>query len=705
MKIQLASALACWLPCIMIAEPIQYPEAERLDLVEDLHGVKVADPYRWLEEVDSEQTKAWIAAQNEISDAYFAAAPGREWIEKRLTELWDYDKYGLPRQTAGRLFFTRKSGLQNQGILYWNEDKPGAEPVVLLDPNTLSEDGTIALSSWSISDDGKLLAYGISEGGSDWMEWRVRDVETGKDLEDHLEWIKFSGAAWKRDSTGFYYSRYPEPAADEELEAVNLNQKVYFHRIRDPQSKDQLVYERPDHPKWGFSNWVTEDGRFLTLSVWESSGDKNAFIYKDLEAGPDAPFVEMIPDIEAEYSILGNDGTTFYFKTNLTAPNGRVIAIDSANPDAKPREIVPESENPLDDISLIGQQLLAKYMVDVQMQVKIFDLEGKPVRDVELPGVGSVYGFGGKRKASETFYYFTGYTEPGAVYRYDLKTGKTSLFAKPETAFDSSQFETRQVFYKSKDGTKVPMFITCRKDIKLNGQNPTYLYGYGGFNISLTPSFRTSIATWLEMGGVYAVANLRGGGEYGEDWHLAGTKAQKQNVFDDFHSAAEFLIEEGYTNTPKLAIAGGSNGGLLVGACVNQRPELYGAAIASVGVFDMLRFHKFTIGWAWTEDFGDPDKAEEFPALFAYSPYHKTQSEKPYPALLITTADHDDRVFPAHSFKFGAAVQHAQSGDAPILMRIETKAGHGAGKPTSKQIEEVVDRWSFLVRELKIKMP
>ena len=573
MKRSAALALVCCLPCMMIAEsPLKYPDAKRLDLVEKLHGVKVADPYRWLEDVDSKETKAWVAAQNEISDAYFADSPGREWIEKRLTELWDYDKYGLPRQVTGRLFYSKKTGLQNHSVLYWREDKPDAKPTMLLDPNTFSEDGTVALSSWSVSDDGKLLAYGISEGGSDWMEWKVRSVDTGKDLDDHLKWIKFSRAAWARDSSGFYYSRYPETKADEELEAVNLNQKVYFHRIGDAQSDDRLVYERTDHPKWGFSNWVTEDGRFLTLSVWESSGQNNAFIYKDLEAGDEAPFVELIPEFENEYSILGNDDAVLYFKTNLDAPNGRVIAIDTAKPDPKPREIIPESKHPLDDINLIGQQLLATYMEDVLAHVKIFDLKGEQIREVELPGVGSVWGFGGKRDVKESFYYFSGYTEPGAVYRYDLESGKSALFAKPDTAFDSSAFETRQVFYKSKDGARIPMFVTCRKDIELNGKNPTYLYGYGGFNISLTPHYSTSIATWLEMGGVHAVANLRGGGEYGEEWHLAGTKERKQNVFDDFQAAAEYLIAEGYTSTPKLAIAGGSNGGLLVGACVNQRP-------------------------------------------------------------------------------------------------------------------------------------
>ena len=694
-------ALIC-LPLLAMAE--NYPKTKRLDLVETLHGVEVADPYRWLEDDHAEDTKAWVEAQNQLSEAYFADAPGREWIEKRLTELWDYDKIGLPRKVAGRMFFTKKTGLQNQSVLFWQEDRADAEPQVLLDPNTLSDDGTIALSSWRVSEDGKLLAYGLSEGGSDWNEWKVRQVDTGRDLGDHLKWIKFSGATWKRDSSGFFYSRYPEPKEGEALEAVNLNQKVYFHKIGDPQSADRLVYERPEEPKWGYGLATTEDGRYLTLSVWESSGDKNAFFVQDLKAGDDAPFVEVITEIDDEYSLLGNDDTVFYFKTNLDAPNGRVIAIDTAKPGAEPREIIAESKNPIDDVNLIGEQILVTYMIDVLARVKVFDLHGKELREVELPGVGSIWGFGGRRDAKETFYYFSGYTTPGSVYRYNLENDESSVFAQPEVDFDPAKYETKQVFYQSKDGTRIPMFLTHRKGIELNGQNPTYLYGYGGFNISLTPYFSSAMATWLEMGGVYAVANLRGGGEYGESWHLAGTKEKKQNVFDDFQAAAEFLIAEKYTSTPKLAIAGGSNGGLLVGTCINQRPDLYGAAIAQVGVFDMLRFHKFTIGWAWTEDFGDPDNAEEFPALFAYSPYHRTQTAQPYPPTLITTADHDDRVFPAHSFKFGAALQHAQTGDEPILMRIETKAGHGAGKPTSKQIEEIVDKWSFLVRELQLEI-
>ncbi len=690
-----------------LAEPVtswSYPPAKRQDLIEKRHGVQVADPYRWLEDVDSAETKAWVRAQNALSDEYFAQAPGRQWIEQRLTELWDYEKFGLPRNVAGRLFYTKKTGLQNQSVLYWREDAPDAKAKVLLDPNLFSKDGTIALSGWDVSEDGKLLAYGISEGGSDWMEWKVRNIDSGEDLPDHLKWIKFSGVSWTKDGSGFYYSRYPEPKDGERLEAVNLNQKVYFHRIGEQQSNDRLIYERPDRSKWGYSAWESEDGRYFTLSVWEASGDKNAFFVRDLQAGEKAPFIELIPRIEHEYSVLGNDGPLFYFKTNKNAPNGRIIAIDSSSPNPQIREIIPETQNPVNDANLIGNRLLLTYMIDVLARVKVFDLEGNHERDVKLPGVGSIWGFGGRRDARETFYYYSSYTTPGSVYRYDLERGSSAIFAEPEVAFDPESYETRQVFYPSKDGTQIPMFVTCRKDIQLDGSHPTYLYGYGGFDISLTPYYSTAVAVWLEMGGVYAVANLRGGGEYGEKWHLAGTKERKQNVFDDFQAAAMFLISEGYTNRQKLAIAGGSNGGLLVGACLNQRPELFGAAIAQVGVFDMLRFHKFTIGWAWTGDFGDPDKAEEFPALYAYSPYHRTQTERPYPATLITTADHDDRVFPAHSFKFGAALQHAQTGDRPILLRIETKAGHGAGKPTSKQIEEIVDRWSFLAKELKIEV-
>ncbi len=686
------------------AQRPDYPNARRDNLVETLHGTKVADPYRWLEDVDSEETGKWIAQQNAISGKYFSETPGQEWIEKKMTELWEYDKYSIPRQAGGRLFYTKKTGLQNQGILFWKEDKADAEAQELLNPNALSDDGTVALSGYSISEDGKWIAYALSEGGSDWSVWRVREVKTGKDLDEEIKWVKFSGASWDRKGEGFYYSRYPEPGEGDELESVNENQKVYYHKVNTPQSKDRIVYERPDEPKWGFSNWVTEDAKYLTHSIWKASGSENAFFYRDLSAA-DSKVVELIPHFDNEYSILGNDGPLFYFKTDLDAPKGRLISIDVSQENPEPVEILAEAENSIDDVSLLGDRFYISYLVDVQTQVKVFDLKGKFLNDVEFPGVGSIYGFGGKRDLTDTFYYFTSYTEPGTIYRYNLESGSEEIFAKPEVAFDSGKYITRQVFYPTKDGTRIPMFITHRKDLVKDGNNPVRLYGYGGFNISLTPSYSTSIATWLEMGGVHAVANLRGGGEYGEEWHEAGTKDRKQNVFNDFIAAAEYLIDEKYTQTSRLAIAGGSNGGLLVGACFNQRPDLFGAGIAAVGVFDMLRFHKFTIGWAWTSDFGDPDKAEEFPALLAYSPYHTVQTDAPYPPLLITTADHDDRVFPAHSFKFGAALQNAQSGDSPILLRIETKAGHGAGKPTSKAIEETVDEWSFLARELKMEIP
>lgn len=692
------------LPMHSYAQRPEYPDARRDDLVETLHGTKVADPYRWLEDVDSKETREWIEKQNEISEHYFSGTGGRDWIRDKVKNLWEYDKYSIPRQAGGRLFYTRKTGLQNQGVLYWKEDVPDAEPVVLLDPNALSDDGTIALSGYSISDDGKWLAYALSEGGSDWTDWRVRNVDTGEDEKEVLKWVKFSGAAWDRKGTGFYYSRYPEPEIGDELQSVNENQKLYYHKVGTPQSEDKLIYERPDEPKWGFSAWVTEDGNFLTISAWKAAGSENAFLYCDLRK-KGHNFVELVPHFENEYSILGNDGPVFYFKTDLDAPNGRIVSLYASEEKSEPVEIIPEGKDSIDDVSLLGDRLFVSYLVDVQTQMKVFDLAGNFLNRVEFPGVGSIYGFGGKRDAKDTFYYFTSYTEPGTIYRYDLEKDSDEIFTKPEVPFDSSQYITKQVFYSGKDGTKIPMFLTHRKDLVKDGSNPVRLYGYGGFNISLTPSYSTGIATWLEMGGVHAVANLRGGGEYGEEWHEAGTKNRKQNVFNDFIAAAEYLIDEKYTQTSKLAIAGGSNGGLLVGACFNQRPDLFGAGIAAVGVFDMLRFHKFTIGWAWTEDFGDPDNAEEFPALMEYSPYHTVRSDLPYPPLLITTADHDDRVFPAHSFKFGAALQHAQSGDAPILLRIETKAGHGAGKPTSKAIEETVDEWSFLARELNMEIP
>ncbi|MBD2493178.1 prolyl oligopeptidase family protein [Nostoc sp. FACHB-280] len=693
------------------AKQITYPATPKSEQVDNYHGTVVADPYRWLENSDSEETKAWIDAQNKITFDFLGEIPARDKIKQRLTKLWDYEKYGIPFKegeslqdgSTERYFYFKNNGLQNQSILYTLKSLDD-EPQVLLDPNKLSADGTVALSGLSISDDGKLLAYGLATSGSDWQEWKVRDVATGKDLADHLKWIKFSGASWTTDNQGFFYSRYDEPNSKTQLEDVNYYQKLYYHKLGKPQSEDILIYQRPDQKEWGFGGGVTEDGRFLIISVWLGTDSRNLVFYKDLK-NPDAEVVELISEFEADYSFIDNDDSVFYFRTDLNAPRGKVIAIDINKPDKSAwQEIIPQSQATLESVNILNNQFVADYLQDARSQIKIFDLKGAFVREVELPGVGSVGGFGGKRHDKETFYSFTSFTTPGTIYRYDMVTGKSQLFRQPKVGFNPDDYETKQVFYHSKDGTKVPMFITHKKGIKLDGNNPTYLYAYGGFNISLTPTFSVSLLVWMEMGGVYAMPNLRGGGEYGEEWHQAGMKEKKQNVFDDFIAAAEWLIANKYTRTTKLAIAGGSNGGLLVGACMTQRPDLFGAALPAVGVMDMLRFHKFTIGWAWTKEYGSPDNPEDFKTLYAYSPLHNLKPKTAYPATLITTADHDDRVVPAHSFKFAAALQAAHQGDAPVLIRIETKAGHGAGKPTTKIIEEAADKWAFLVRTLDIKI-
>ncbi|HEY9664319.1 MAG TPA: prolyl oligopeptidase family serine peptidase, partial [Allocoleopsis sp.] len=595
----------------------------------------------------------------------------------------------------------KNDGLQNQSVLY-TLPSLDAEPKVLLDPNTLSADGTVALSGLAISENGKLMAYGLSTSGSDWQEWKVRDVETGEDLPDRLQWIKFSGASWTDDHQGFFYSRYDEPNETTKLEDVNYFQKLYYHRLGTPQADDILIYERPDEKEWGFSGGVTEDGKYLIVSVWKGTDSKNLLFYKDL-SDASSPVVELISTFEASYSFVDNEGTLFWLQTDLDAPRGRVVAIDLTNPDKSNwREIIPQAAETLEGVGLLNHQFVASYLKDARTQIKIFNLDGTFVREVTLPGLGSAGGFGGKREDTETFYSFTSFTTPTTIYRYDMITGESTLFRQPQVDFNPNDYESQQVFYTSKDGTQVPMFITYKKGITLDGNNPTILYGYGGFNISLTPSFSPSNIVWLELGGVYAVPNLRGGGEYGEDWHQAGMKLKKQNVFDDFIAAAEWLIENRYTSPQKLAISGGSNGGLLVGACMTQRPELFAAAMPAVGVMDMLRFHKFTIGWAWCAEYGSPEEPEEFEAIYAYSPLHNLTPNTTYPATLITTADHDDRVVPAHSFKFAAALQATHAGNPPVLIRIETKAGHGAGKPTAKVIEEIRDRFAFLVRVLEM---
>jgi prolyl oligopeptidase len=677
-----------------------YPPSPKGDQVDQYHGVAIADPYRWLEDPDAPATEAWVEAQNKLTFDFLEQIPERSPLRQRLTQLWNYEKYGIPFKEGDRYFFFKNDGLQNQSVLYTLKSLTN-QPTVLLDPNALSEDGTVALSGLALSHDGKRLAYGLSSSGSDWQDWKVRDVVTGEDLPDLIRWVKFSGASWTKDGQGFFYSRYDEPNEKTRLEAVNYFQKLYYHRLGTPQSEDVLIYQRPDQKEWGFSGEVTEDGRYLVIAVWLGTDTRNLIFYKDL-GSPTAPVVELVNTFEAEYNFIDNEGTRFWFQTDLNAPRSRVIEIDVANSDrANWQEVIPESAETLQGVSVLNHQLVASYLKDAQTQIRIFDLKGQPVRTVELPGIGSAGGFDGDRTDTETFYSFTSFTTPNTIYRYDMTTGQSTIFRQPQVDFNPEDYETKQVFYQSKDGTQVPMFIVHKKGLKLDGSNRTLLYGYGGFGVSLTPNFTPSRLVWLEMGGVYAMPNLRGGGEYGEDWHQAGVKQKKQNVFDDFIAAAEWLIQNKYTSPRKLAIAGGSNGGLLVGACMTQRPELFGAALPDVGVLDMLRFHKFTIGWAWTSEYGSPDNADDFKALYAYSPLHNLKPNTDYPATLITTADHDDRVVPAHSFKFAAALQAAHTGSAPVLIRIETKAGHGAGKPTAKQIEENADKWAFLLKTLQ----
>ena len=676
---------------------INYPTTKKVEQTDEYHGVKVADPYRWLEEY-SDETKAWIEAQNKVTFSYLNQIPEREALKKRLTELWNYERYSAPFKRGKYYFYSKNDGLQNQSVLYI-ADSPTDTGRVFFDPNKLSPDGTIALSGMSFTDDGKLMAYGLATGGSDRTEWRIRNVETGQDLTDVLKPNRQGGISWLKDNSGFFYSRFPETGAGQELRQQTFNQKIYFHKLGTPQSEDVLIYERPDNPEYFVGGFVTEDGKWFIVNVGKGTGPQNMVYYKDLTK-KDSPILPLIDKLENDYSFIGNDGSKFYFETDKGAPRAKVVMVDVAAKDKVWKDVIAEAQETLQGVNFINNQFVLNYLKDAYTQIKIYDIDGKLVRDVKLPGIGSAGGFGGRRYDTETFYSFSSYNAPPTIYRYDMKTGKSELFRQAKVKFNPEDYEVKQVFYNSKDKTKIPMFIVHKKGLKLDGTNPTLLYGYGGFNISQTPGFSVSRLAWLEMGGVFAVANLRGGAEYGESWHEAGTKLKKQNVFDDFIAAAEYLIANKYTQSSKLAIQGGSNGGLLVGAVLNQRPDLFGAALPAVGVMDMLRFPKFTIGWAWTSDYGSPDNADEFKAIYAYSPLHNIKPGTKYPAVLITTADHDDRVFPAHSFKYAAALQAAQSGDAPVLIRIETKAGHGAGKPTSKQIEELADIYGFLMKNL-----
>jgi prolyl oligopeptidase len=692
-------------PGIRHADPgLIYPYTPTNNIVEVLHGVPVADPYRWLEDDRAPGTAVWVEAQNRVTFEFLDRIPERARIRARLTQLWDFERHGLPIKRGNRYFYTHNNGLQNQSVLYWTEGLEG-EPRKLVDPNTWSADGTIALSGFAVTEDGLRVAYGQTAAGSDWQEWRVREVDSGQDLEDVVRWVKFSSASWTRDGAGFFYSRFDEPAEADRLTALNQFHKVYFHRLGTSQPEDRLVYHRPDQKEWNLRGRVSEDGRFLIIHVAQGTDPRNGLFYLDLEtAGGEV--IELLQPFEASYGFVDNDGPVFYVTTDLEAPRGRVVAIDVNHPARSAwRSVVPEAEDTLEGVTRVGGRFFLQYLHHAAARVESVDAAGARREEVPLPGLGSASGFGGRVGDRETFYMFSSFTTPPTLFRYDMETGTSEVFRAPRVGFDPAQFETRQVFYRSRDGTRVPMFITHRKGLVPDGQRPTLLYGYGGFRVSLKPSFSMATLVWLELGGVYATPNLRGGGEYGDSWHRAGTKLQKQNTFDDAVAAAEWLILNGYTSSRRLAITGGSNGGLLVGACMTQRPGLFAAALPAVGVLDMLRFHKFTIGWAWTSDYGSPDDPAGFRALLAYSPLHNLRPGTVYPSTLITTADHDDRVVPAHSFKFASALQAAHGGRNPVLIRVETRSGHGAGKPVSKTIEEAADRCAFLVHELGIDVP
>lgn len=684
------------------AMSITYPDTKKVDTVDNYFGTEVKDPYRWLEDDNSAETKAWVKAENKVTYAYLEQIPYRQQLEKRLTDLWNYEKIGVPREHGDYFYFSKNDGLQNQNVLY--RYKKGASPEeaeVFLDPNTFSADGTTSLASMSFSDNGKLLAYAISEGGSDWRKVIVIDTETKKPVEDTLVNVKFSGVSWKGDE-GFFYSSYDKPEGSR-LVAKTDQHKLYYHKLNTPQSEDQVIYGATEAEKHRYvGGYVTEDNRFLVISASKTTSGNDLFI-KDLTTA-NSPIVTVIESDENNTSVLTTKGNTLYLVTNVDAPNNRIVTVDAKNPTKENwKNLIPETENVL-EATTANKYIFAHYMKDALSQVKQFDLEGKLVREVELPGLGTVSGFSTKKDETDVYYYFTNYVTPGTIYKYDLATGKSELYQNPDIDFNPEDYISKQVFYTSKDGTKVPMMITYKKGTKLDGTNPTILYGYGGFNISLTPSFSVANTAWLELGGIYAVPNIRGGGEYGQKWHKAGTKMQKQNVFDDFIAAGEYLIAKNYTSSEYLAIRGGSNGGLLVGATMTQRPDLMKVALPAVGVLDMLRYHKFTAGAGWAYDYGtSEDSKAMFDYLYAYSPVHNVKKGVEYPATLVTTGDHDDRVVPAHSFKFAAELQAKQAGNNPVLIRIQTNAGHGAGKPTSMIIQEYADTYAFTLFNMGYK--
>ena len=679
------------------AQGIQYPKADKDGTVDNYFGTEVADPYRWLEDDTSAKTAAWVEAENKITNAYLSKIPFRQKLLKRLTEVANYEKLSAPRKHHGRWYFYKNDGLQNQYVMYVM-DQLGGTPRVFLDPNKLSTDGTVALQGVYFSNNGKYAAYTISRSGSDWQEFYVIDLKTGQLTTDHIEWAKFSGAAWQGD--GFYYSAYDAPTQGKEFSNVNEGMKIYYHKIGTPQSDDVLFYQNPAQPKRFYTVSVNEEETMMFLYE-DGAGAGNTLFVRDLRK-PNSQFIQMTADMDYRYTPLYTEGEKIYLFTNYGAPRNRIMTADINSPGINDwQELIAEQQNVLNNADVINRQLILTYSQDASDHAYLYGLDGRQIREVKLPSVGSV-GFTGDEHEPECFYTFTSFTVPGTIYRYDLATGESTLYAKPNVKFQQEDYTSEQMFFQSKDGTRIPMFLTYKKNVK--SPRPVYLYGYGGFNIALVPSFSANRIPFLEQGGIYAQVTLRGGSEYGEEWHLAGTKMQKQNVFDDFIAAAEWLIREGYTTNEKIAIVGGSNGGLLVGACMTQRPDLFRVAIPQVGVMDMLRYHKFTIGWNWASDYGtSEDSREMFEYLRGYSPLHNLKPGTSYPATLVTTADHDDRVVPAHSFKFAATLQECHKGTNPVLIRIDTKAGHGGGKPLAKILEEQADIYSFILYNMGIK--
>lgn len=671
---------------------LKYPETKRDSIYDEYFGIKVHDPYRWLEDDNSPETEEWVKAQNELTFSYLERIPYRQKIRDRLTKLWDYPKMSPPVNIKGKYFFFKNDGLQNQSVLYYMDKIKGTEKVVV-DPNQLSKDGTVALSTFSVSDDGKYIAYAISKAGSDWSEIYVKEIETGKLLNDKIEWIKFSGIAWYND--GFFYSRYPAPGKEGKLSAINKNSKIYYHKLGTKQDADVLIYEDRNNPDISFSPATSDSKKYLIIYAHLSTSG-NALYLKDLSKNVDKT-VKIVDSFDNDFTVIDEIGNKLYILTNFNAPKYKIIELDLSKPNINfAKDFIPESNDVLQSATFIGGKFILNYTKDVYSKIKIYDSKGKYLYDLDNNEIGTISGFDGEKEDTKTFYLFTSFTNPSTIYMYDINKNKSTVYQKPKVDFNPEQYITKQVFYKSKDGTKIPMFIVHKKGINLDGNNPTILYGYGGFNIQLTPYFSVSRIVWLEQGGIVTIANLRGGGEYGEEWHKAGTLMNKKNVFYDFIAAAEYLINEKYTSAKRLAIQGGSNGGLLVGSVLNMRPDLFAVALPAVGVMDMLRYHKFTIGRFWATDYGTSEDCKEmFEYLYSYSPYHNIRNDVEYPAVLVTTADHDDRVVPAHSFKYIAQLQYMNKGTKPTFIRIETQAGHGAGKPTAKIIDEIADIYAF----------